>query len=55
VRNIKTHHLCRFAKCSVKAPELKELKPEKIFGEWDQKVFNSKAGIDEKIGRAWQI
>ena len=33
----------------VQTPELKELKPgEKIFGEWDQKVFNIEAGIDGK-------
>jgi len=48
--DVKAHYNCCFMKCYVKAPELKELKPkEKIFGEWNQKVSNSKAGIDVKL------
>ena len=48
--DVKAHYLCCFTKCYVKAPELKELKPkEKIFGEWNQKVFDSEAGINGKL------
>ena len=48
--NIKVHHYCCFAKCLLKDPELRELKPgEKISGEWDQKVYDTGVGINGKL------
>jgi len=48
--DVEAHHFCCFARCYVKTPELKELKPkEKILGEWDQTVYDSEAGINGKL------
>ena len=48
--DVKAHHYCCFARCLLKSPELKELKPrEEIFAEWDRKVYDSEAGINGKL------